>query len=250
MWLRNRSLVEIVKNLLGNFLSVRDIKRILVDKLSKERWFDFNSNKLEYFFHSYNNFRLTERSIEIPIVKYFLDQADYQNVLEIGNVTNHYYGYFREVFKRKTIVDKFELAYDVINIDICEYIPDDKFDFIFSISTFEHMDSDRGENPSYVKGNSKLLSYAADNIKYVLDVLLADGGKFLLTVPLGYETELDESLYSGELEKCNFARYKMFVFRKETDLIWKQVGLPQRGKAIYNSPLPGTNYLVVIEFDK
>ena len=170
---------KLVCFLLAACLSVADIRRVLRYKFNREKDFVFNSHRLDYFFHSYNNFRVTERAIEIPIIRHYLEQGNYRNILEIGNVTNHYYEYFRQAFvdKRKTVIDKYELASDVINVDVCKYTPGIKFDFVFSISTFEHMDSDRGRNPDYVSGSSELVSVAADNIKHISDVLLEDKGK-------------------------------------------------------------------------
>src|SRR5438094_709755 len=148
-WLHSR-----LRHLCGAYLSVSDLRWLLSDKLNANKAFIFEGQKLEYFFHSYNNFRLSERAIEIPIIDYFLRQNDSHEILEIGNVTNHYYDYFRQTFvdRRKTVVDKFERGQDVLNLDIAEYAPDMKFDFVFSISTFEHMDSDLGMNPDYVEG--------------------------------------------------------------------------------------------------
>jgi hypothetical protein len=103
--LRVRKLVGI---LLASCFSVADIRRMLRYKFNREKDFVFNSHRLGYFFHSYNNFRVTERAVEIPIIRHYLEQENYQNVLEIGNVTNHYYEYFRQAFvgKRKIVVDK------------------------------------------------------------------------------------------------------------------------------------------------
>jgi len=226
---------------------------VLNYKLSKEAYFDFNSHSLEYFFHSYNNFRLTERAIEIPIIKFYLEQEGYQQVLEIGNVTNYYYDYFREVFvgKRKVVVDKFEVASDVISMDICKYKPNTRFDFVFSISTFEHMDSDRGRNPDYEPDSSNLISVAADNISYVLDFLLKKGGKFVITAPLGYSEEWDETFYSTTLDGySSSSRCKRYVFEKQKEIVWKEIEVSKGRGAIYNFPLPGVNYLSIVEFDK
>jgi len=221
-------------------------------KLDREKSFVFDSQRLDYFFHSYNNFRLTERSVEIPIIKHYLEQEDYHNVLEIGNVTNHYYTFFRLAFigRRRTVIDKCELAFDVINLDICDFAPNLKFDFVFSISTFEHMDSDLGRNPGYVAGRSRLVSVAADNIKHVSDVLLEDRGKFVITAPLGYTPEWDATFYSNAFEECEFSRYRTYVLRKKTELVWEQVDMEEGKRATYGYPLPGVNYLSIVEFDK
>lgn len=238
--------------ILASCLSLADIRRVLQYKLNSKKGFLFNLHRLEYFFHSYNNFGLTERSVEIPIVRHYLEQGHYQNVLEIGNVTNYYYEYFRQAFlgKRKTVVDKYELASDVVNVDIAKYAPGVQFDFIFSISTFEHMDSDRGRNPDYVEGSSELMSIAADNLRRVSDVLLLDGGKFVITAPLGYAVEWDATFYSRTFEECDVSRFRRHVLRKKKESVWEQVEVTEGKHAVYNHPLPGANYLSVVEFDK
>ncbi len=238
------------KLVLGGALSLRDIKLILDYRLNKRCGFMFNSEKLSYFFHSYNNFRLTERAIEIPIIKFFLQKGNYENVLEIGNVANYYYEFFKEVFKKKTVVDKYEYAYDIIQKDICQYVPTTRFDFVMSISTFEHMDSDLGRNPEYTKGKSKLISIAADNIKYVSDYLLKEGGKFVLTAPLSYTPEWDATFFSDVFNKCNFIGHKAYVFKKISELTWLQIDMDEAKRIPFNYQLPWVNYLSVVEFWK
>lgn len=229
-----------------------DLRWILTDKLNAHQEFLFEGNKLEYFFHSYNNFRLSERAIEIPIINYFLRQNNYEEILEIGNVTNHYYDYFRQTFadKRKTVVDKFERGQGVINLDIADYVPNDRFDFVFSISTFEHMDSDLGNNPDYVEGSSKLVSVAADNIKHVGDALLKDGGRFLVTAPIGYAPEWDQTFYSDAFDKCNFSSVRKYLFRRKSELVWEQAGVEEGRGAARISSLPFTEFLSIVEFEK
>jgi hypothetical protein len=249
LYLKPRFL-KLLRILLAPCLSMGEIQRLVEYKLARNKEFTFNSHRLPYFFHSYNNFGTTERVIEIPIIRYYLEQGNYQNVLEIGNVTNHYYDYFREVFKKKIVVDKFELAYDVVKADICDYAPGFKFDFVFSISTFEHMDSDLGRNPSYVRDSSKLITVAADNIKYVSDTLIKDNGKFVITAPLGYTPEWDETFYSGVFAECGFTHCQRYLLRSLKELVWEQVDVQEGRGAHPTSYLPCREYLSVVEFDK
>lgn len=237
---------------LASTLSLETLERVVECKLERNSEFVFNSTRLQYFFHSYNNFGLTERSIEIPIVKHFLETGGYKHVLEIGNVTNHYYDYFREVFlkARKTVVDKYEPGYDVINLDVRKFTSDVRFDFVFSISTFEHMDSDLGRNPEYTKGAAELISVAADNIRYVGDALLAPGGKLLITAPVGYTPEWDETFYSGVFDRCGFSRCRLHLFRRVGEIAWEQVP-PEMGRgAPMTSWQSARDYLSVVELDK
>lgn len=236
---------------LSNLLDMETIHTIINVKLNRNPEFSFNSHKLKYFFHSYNNFGITERAIEIPVVQYYLESGNYHNILEIGNVTNHYYENFRHIFSnvRKTVVDKFEIGNGVINKDIIDYVPDRKFDFIFSISTFEHMDSDLGRNPDYIKNKSNLVSVAADNIKYVHDVLLDDGGVLIITAPLDYTPEWGATVFSDAFTKCGFARCEKFLFKRKSELAWEQVDIME-GKNVECTPHLARKYITIIKFTK
>jgi hypothetical protein len=241
---------HIGKLILAQVLTTRQIMRILDHKLSHYKYFTFNGQQLAYFFHSYNCFRVNERAVEVPIIKYYLDQGNYQNVLEIGNVTNYYYDYFRQSFVKKTVVDKGEQGYGVLTMDIADYIAPEPFDFVFSISTFEHMDSDRGRNPDYVPGQSELISYAADNIRHVGRNLLAEGGKFVLTAPLGYAQEWDETIFSNAFDQCGFTNYRVAVLRRLTELTWEQTQLAEVDRRAFDYSTTLVNYVSVVEFVK
>jgi len=188
------------------------------------RTFEFNGKSLEYFFHSYNNFRLTCRSIEIPIIKYYLNKYKPNRILEIGNVTKHYYQEFKD-FKNKDTVDKYEIAYDVINVDIKDYEIKNKYNFIYSISTFEHMDSDGGKNPEYYPiTNSRYSSHAFKNMDYVINNLLKEGGKFIVTFPIGLDNrEIDNSLFKNEQKQFNVKDLNIYVFKQVDELKWIQL---------------------------
>lgn len=110
----------------------------------------------------YNVTPSNERQVEIPIVMKKI------NMLEVGNVLNHY--------KLKwDVVDKFEKAPGVINQDILNYNPGKKYDKIVSISTLEHV----GGRKRILKAIKKLKS------------LLNKGGHLVFTVPIGWNTEMD-----------------------------------------------------------
>jgi len=228
------------------------LTRILVTiKMKYLDFFEFQSTKIPYFFHSYNNFGITPRCIEIPIIKYYLSKFSHDNVLEIGNVTKHYYADFKK-FNKKDTVDKYESAYDVINVDIKDFKTDKKYDFIYSISTFEHMDSDGGHNPDYIPmKNEKFSSYAFTHINKVLNDLLVDGGKFILTFPIGQDNcEIDNSLYKKEHTKFQAKNMKIYFIKKINDLSWKQVNLSVDQLAKEKPKIPHETYLCVMELTK
>jgi SAM-dependent methyltransferase len=226
------------------------LERACVRKVSKSGTFVFKGERLPYCFHSYNNFGVTERAVEIPIIKQYLSASPYERVLEIGNVTNHYYDTFRTVFRHKDVVDKFETAYDVSNCDIAAYTVADKYDCVVSISTFEHMDSDLGRNPDYVKGASRLVSVAADNIKHVSDHLIRPGGLFVVTAPLRYNFEWDQTFYSDAFDRCGFASCRRYLLRRLNELHWVEVDV-EAGRGLRPDPYSlFREYLSVVEFVK
>lgn len=229
-------------------MSFKLISKTIDMKLKVNKKFYFKKSELNYFYHSYNNYGWTERVIEIPIVKWYLKNEKPQNVLEIGNVTNHYYDEFKTLFTKKTVVDKFEIAYDVVNCDIAEYKVEKKFDFIFSVSTFEHMDSDLGRNPDYID-NSKYGTHALDNIKKVYDNLLSNDGKFVITAPLLYAHEWDKTFYMDFdiLENSDIKRY-LFKYNGEFDWTEVDVDTCKNMKAVPYSE--HRFYLAVIEIKK
>ena len=220
-------------------------------KIKYNNYFEFHSTKMPYFFHSYNNFGITPRCIEIPIVKFYLNKYPHNNVLEIGNVTKHYYKEFKD-FKEKETVDKYELAYDVTNVDIKDFKSDKKYDFIYSISTFEHMDSDGGRNSDFKPlKNKDFSSHAFTNIKIVIDKLLIDKGKFILTFPIGQDNcEIDKSLYNKEYLKFNVKEIKIYFIKRIRCLNWKQVNITVDQLAKEKQKIPNEVYICVMEITK
>jgi hypothetical protein len=244
---------RLIARLIEPLVGMTDLQYMVEVKMQRQLQFVFNSNLLTYFNHSYNCSGLTERIIEIPITKFYLEQKVYQNVLEIGNVTNHYYDYFRNIFRytKKTVIDKYEVGNDVTNQDIGTYLADDRYDFIFSISTFEHMDSDLGRNADYLPGKSKLITEAADNMRHVTDFLLEKGGKFLITAPLGYTPEWDLTFYSDAFDHCEVSGYRRYLFSRRKELFWEQVDIDEgRSAKVTSHLMPYREFLSIVELEK
>jgi SAM-dependent methyltransferase len=122
--------------------------------------------------------------MEIPIAWDIVRQSKDKRVLEIGNVLKHYYDCHHDV------VDLWERYPGVINIDILDFNPVQKYDLVISVSTFEHIGWD--EKP---RRPEKLLPA----VDHVLQHVLAPGGKFIMTVPLGYNRALDRFLFNENL---------------------------------------------------
>lgn len=225
------------EEIIGENLTVPELINILNNKFKQSPTFYFNDKKLDYFYHSYNNNRLTERSIEIPIVGNYLKESSAEDVLEIGNVSNHYYSYFKDLFDSKIVIDRYESGWGVINKDIGEFESNKKFEFIFSISTFEHMDSDLGRNPNYIPGNEIYGTYAADNIYHVCHNLLKQGGTFIITALLGYTEEWDKTVLSPKILKkeiLDVKKIKTYFLKRINNIEWKQIEFDEVSKIFKN----------------
>jgi hypothetical protein len=234
--------------LIANKMAWQDIINYLYWRRTTNK-FKIEGKEYPYLFHSYNNMGLTERSAEIPIIFHYLKTNTYKEVLEIGNVTNYYESYFENIFPNKTVVDKLEHSYNVITSDIAKYTSSKKFDFIFSISTFEHMDSDLGRNPEYVKGSSKLCTVAADNIDYCYKNLLADGGTLVITAPMGYTPEWDETFNSKWSNEQGYKNVRKRIFQRFTFEEWKEL-TQFPNNMTYDTPYPYANYIAILEIKK
>lgn len=217
---------------LSRILSMRSVIKLIHRKNERIKSFIFNGIKLDYFYHSYNNHRLTERTVEIPIIKHYIEITNPGNILEIGNVTNHYYTYFSTFKIDKTVVDKYEKAFGVINEDIISFSAETKFDLVISISTFEHMDFNG-------RGNYKS-SHAVDACVHVCENLLSNGGYFILTIPVGQNIAFDAIIFNGELDnKLSVDQINYFYLKRTGEIQWKQI-----------SPNLEINTLIVIVIKK
>jgi len=105
---------------------------------------------------------------------------------------------------------------------------------ILSISTFEHVGFDDATDP----GSTAKIKAAIQACRRLLE----PAGKLVLTVPIGYNPELDEMLKKGELP---FERE--FYLRRTGRLQWepcdKRVALSCR----YRTPFPYANAILVGE---
>ncbi len=164
--------------------------------------FIFNNEEYEYLIHPYNYTWRNERIVEIPIIEKILKKNSGKRILELGNVTSHYLNV------KHLVLDKYEKADGVINRDIVDFKPKDKFDLIISISTLEHIGWD--ENGDY----KKILKAVS-----VLKKLLAKDGMLIFTHPLGYNFFMDEFLRKGKI-KINQG---YLIQRISGDNEWKQI---------------------------
>jgi len=233
-------------SILTRFFSLRAIVMLLRLKLIRKK-FVFDGHEIEYIFHSHNNMGLTERTVELGIAKHYLEKCKPENLLEVGNVLIYYYDFFKGLYVKRTAVDLGEEDFYVIKKDIVTFKTETKFDFILSVSTFEHMDENDFRPPTF---NSMDSTVAAHNIKYCYENLLAENGTFVLTAALGWEKEWDRTFKTNLLDNYPFKSIKKFLLKRASEQEWRQVEDIQHDPTPYGSPHPFGNWLSVIEISK
>jgi hypothetical protein len=194
-----------------------------------EEEFRFAGTTLRYTFHQYNCTWINERCVEIPIARHFLERYDPKEVLEVGNVLAHYTATSHEV------VDKYEQGKGVINRDILEFKPDTKYRLIISISTFEHI----GYDDSPTEGSGTKIPQALAACKD----LLAPDGKLVITVPIGYNSELDRMISNKSLGAT-----QQYYMRRTGKRRWTTCDWPAVAACRYGTPHPYANAIMIAEF--
>jgi hypothetical protein len=149
----------------------------------KRQSFQFRNQSLPFFVHHYNATWRSERLIEIPIARRFLRDRAGQCGLEVGNVLGQYQPISHSV------IDKYERAPGVQNVDVVDYEPDEPLDWILAISTLEHVGWD--ETPR----KPEKLGEAVRHLRS----LLKPGGTLLVTSPRGVNSYLDEAIATDAL---------------------------------------------------
>jgi hypothetical protein len=172
---------------------------------NRDSTFMFGGQKYNYLYHSYNTTWDNPRCVEVPIIQRIIQENSGKRILEIGNVLYHYLPCYHDV------IDLTERYPGVINQDIVTFCPENKYDLVVSISTFEHIGCwEKGvpEDPE------KLLRA----IQNVVDNVLVSGGKFVLTVPLGQNLYMEKCLYNQTIRFD-----KLDGMRQERDKTWKEL---------------------------
>jgi hypothetical protein len=170
-----------------------------------------------------------ERAVEIPIARSYLDAHPGAKVLEVGNVLPHYYPSHYDV------VDKFERGPHIINADIVDFEPPTRYDLILSISTFEHIGFDDEASGS---SGEKILAALANCRR-----LLSERGLLVITVPTGYNPDLDQMIRDGSLG----ASAENLLCRTGQRQ-WRPCSKDEALSCRYRSPYPYANGLLVAEF--
>ena len=182
--------------------------------------FIFKGKRYRYFRHPYNSTWLNEREVEIALARKKLQEYRGHRILEVGNVTPHY---FRSKY-RQDVVDKYEPGQGVVNKDILEFTAKKPYDLIISISTIEHIGWDsiamtKNSRPDREQRDSQKI---LQTIKH-LRGLLAPGGELFLTAGIGYNNYLDRFLDQG---KIPFSEVHYLAHEKDgrwQEAAWNQV---------------------------
>lgn len=194
--------------------------------LSKDNFIFTSSNyrKFPYFHHPYNKTWDNERCIEIPIIEYYMKGFESKKILEVGNVMSHY------TKAKHDIVDKYEYDPRIINMDIMDYKPKKKYDLIISISTLEHVGIEREKKP-----------HKAPKAIHHLKTLLSPKGKIVLTVPIGYNKFLDETI-----KRKSSLFSELYYFKRVTgDSRWIEVDNKKVFNATYGFPYRWGNTIIL-----
>ncbi len=194
--------------------------------------FSFRGTNLKYFVHPYHKTWRTERAVEIPLALHYLESLRKgADVLEVGNVLSHYpeglklmpgYGY--------TIVDKYERAPGVLNKDIVDFTSSKPFELILSVSTIEHVGLDEGGEPS--KWKAAITQLVG---------LLAKDGTMVVTMPIGYNPDVDQCMRD---EKLPFEDV-YYLKRVSRDNLWREASLDEVRWTRYNFPHRAGNAVIV-----
>lgn len=147
--------------------------------------FLYQGKKLRYFHHKKNLTWTNERRVEIPITMNYIKNSSQKRILEVGAVLPNYFPSLP-----LEVVDKFEKRPGIINEDVISFKPKQKYGLIISISTLEHVGFDDD-----VKDPDGILK-ALHNLK---SKCLAKGGKIIVTLPLGYNKNVDKHLWEGSI---------------------------------------------------
>jgi hypothetical protein len=186
--------------------------------------FTVQGEPYRYFIALYNHTWLNERIVEVPVVTRFLEQYR-GSALEIGNVLGHYFSHTH------TVVDKYENAVGIINADILDYAPGERYEAIAAISTLEHIGHDK------VRDDRKVLKVYG----HIVNDLLSDTGAFLFTVPVGFNPVFDGHIDTGAIKPDDSFCLK----RTSADNEWVEVDWDEIKNCKYMEPFHCANGLYV-----
>jgi len=203
---------------------------LIYKPFKSKRVFIFQRKSYPYFYHWYNSAWRNERTIEIPIITDIVKKYHGKRILEVGNVLSHYIPINHDV------LDKYEEGKGVINQDIVDFAPSQKYDLIVSISTLEHVGWD--EHPR----DPMKIMIAINH----LEQLLTENGKMFVTLPIGYNKVLDDLLTKGEIPLSQIHYFKRTTKSNDWIETLEDGALSKK----YGSPYISANGLVIGTFKK
>jgi hypothetical protein len=192
--------------------------------------FVVDGERVPYFRHPYHYTWLNERAVEVALARRVLAGRPEARVLEIGNVLSHYLPVHHPV------VDKYERAPGVRNVDVADLDPDAEADLVVSVSTLEHVGLDE-----QVRDPGKPVRA----IHRLVD-LLAPGGMLWVTLPVGYNPDLDRQLRAGAVAFDRLSALRRAPHRNR----WRQVPVEQVWDAPYDRLLYTAHGLLVGEISR
>ncbi len=191
--------------------------------------FDYRGERYTVVHHRRGRTWLTERAIELPVAMRFVDGfGPTAHGLEVGNVLSRY----GPVHHR--VVDKYERAPGVENLDVLDIAALQPFDFVVSISTIEHVGWDEPERD---------LDKPIRAINHLRSLLRPDGGRLLVTLPLGYNPTVDRIALDG----TSGAAYRE-IFLRDRRLRWAAADRPEPHQLRYEFELRSANAVWIAEF--
>ena len=198
----------------------------VVINLIPRRYFYYKNKRLSYFLHKKNLTWTNERAIEVPIIMDYVKNSVTKKILEVGAVLHHYYPKFKH-----DVLDKFEKSKGIINEDVVNFKPKERYDLIISISTLEHVgfDDDIKDSEGIIK--------ALNNLK---ENCLKKNGKMIITLPLNYNKYVDKYIYTNQLSFDEEHFFKRVGFNK-----WKETSKEKVKQLKYNSERLNANAILV-----
>lgn len=190
-------------------------------KRSRRGTFALGGRTYDYFLHGYNGTWRNERMVEVPPALELARARAAGRVVEIGNVLSFYGAPAHE------IVDYYERAPGVRNEDVMTFEPSGPYDAVIAISTLEHVGVDEPQRDR-TKARAAIER---------LGGLLGPGGELLVTIPLGWNPDLDEGLADGSLAFDETA----FLRRTSPKGDWREIGADEAAGAPYGEPFPFAN---------
>lgn len=190
--------------------------------------FELDGQAYVPFAHRYHYTWLNERAVEVPVARRAIEMAERARVLEIGNVLSHYFP------SSHTVVDKYERAPGVRNLDVLDLPADGSWDLIVAISTLEHVGLDE-----FPQDPDRAVAAIAH-----VQRALAPGGRLLATISVGQNRHLDAAIRTGS---AGFDRV-LAMRRVSAANRWEEVALAVVWDSAYDFLLHTAHGLLICEF--